>query len=73
MSDFAYTPEEDEIQDLICKVWNKFQELPVQHYRDKHEFLDHIHVLQQIIMVRPVMRMEGTANRVVVPDWDIVE
>jgi hypothetical protein len=65
-----FTPEEHEVMELISEAWNKFQKLPVQHYRDKTEFLSAIHAAQHIIMIRPVMRYEDTTGRLEAPDWD---
>ena len=55
-SDIGFTAEEDELRDMIAEVFNRFESLPREHPSELDEFAHHIHIIQRMVMVRPVRR-----------------
>lgn len=49
-------PLEENIVKDLGEIWSAFLRLPVQHSDDIRDFRDGVHVLQRIIMSRPVQR-----------------
>ena len=49
--------EEKELVLLLNDVYDKYMSLPEQHYQDRNEFVNALHVLQHLIMIRSVRRM----------------
>ena len=52
-------PEESHVIDLITQAFNAYNALPRLHPMDLGEFVRATHVLQNIVMSRPVMREWG--------------
>jgi len=50
------TEEEDVVVNLLAEAWEKFLGLEVLHNSDLREFEQAIHVAQNIIMARSVLR-----------------
>lgn len=50
------TEDEMEIMKMIKRVGKKYCELPVQHRNDPPKFMENIHKLQQLLMIRPTIR-----------------
>lgn len=56
-NDFAgMTEEEMKVFVKLISVWNSYISLPVEHESDQREFQHHFHILQRMIMSRPVRR-----------------
>jgi hypothetical protein len=53
------TDKEREVVMLVGRVWDLFSTLPPQHSMEKDEFCRAVHVCQQIVLCRPVVRTEG--------------
>ena len=49
--------DEKELVLLLNDVYDKYMSLPEQHYQDRSEFVNALHVLQHLIMIRSVRRM----------------
>ena len=55
------TPQEAALADALGEIWNKYLELPVEHYGDQDEFCRYIHILQRQVTSRAgrrAMRVE---------------
>ena len=50
------TDEEKELVLMLNDVYERFMELPEQHHSDKDEFVNALHVLQHLVMIRSVRR-----------------
>lgn len=50
------TEEEKEILYLLNDVYYKYDSLPEQHHSDKGEFVNALHTLQHLVMIRSVRR-----------------
>ena len=50
------TDTEQEIVEMLGRVWNQFLKLPIEHESDIREFQYGIHVLQRQVMCRPTRR-----------------
>lgn len=48
--------QEIDIIMLLENIYQKFSALEEQHYKDKEEFIQALHVLQHLIMIRGVRR-----------------
>ena len=48
------TEEESDVLDALCNAWDKFLELPIIHPDHQTEFRHNLHILQRMIMSRPV-------------------
>ena len=53
------TSEEMEVCNLLGMAYMKFQQLPILHSRDEPEFIQAIHVCQNIILARPALESMG--------------
>ena len=54
-----FTADEKKILSLILEAWNTYDELPVLHFDDRHEFAHAIHAAQNIVISRVVLRDEA--------------
>ena len=52
----ALESQEEKIINTLAEAWNEFVKLKVLHPSDNNEFMAAIHVAQNIIMARPVLR-----------------
>jgi len=50
------TDEEKEIVMMLSDVYEKYAGLPEQHHDDMPEFVNALHVLQHLVMIRSVRR-----------------
>lgn len=53
------TDPERQIVELMAQVWDLFLELPIQHPMHQTEMAMAIHLVQRIVLVRPVERALG--------------
>ncbi len=51
------TEEEIDLLMVMNELYAKFVELPVQHDNDKNEFVEALHRLEHLVMIRPSRRM----------------
>lgn len=50
------TPAEQEILELLVEAHNKYVRLPIQHPDDVKDWVNKLHDLTRVIMVRPTVR-----------------
>lgn len=50
------TDNEGEIMDLLVKAWNKYIELPIQHKSECNEFVEGVHICQNLLAIRIARR-----------------
>ena len=50
------TEEEKEILMMLNDVYDKYSALSVQHHADMDEFVNALHVIQHLVMIRSVRR-----------------
>ena len=50
------TEEEKEILMMLNDVYDKYNALSVQHHADMDEFVNALHVIQHLVMIRSVRR-----------------
>ena len=50
------TDEEKELILMLNDVYERFASLPVQHHSDMDEFVQALHILQHLVMIRCVRR-----------------
>ncbi len=48
--------DEKELVLMLNDVYEKYVSLPVQHHSDRDEFINALHVLQHLVMIRSVRR-----------------
>ena len=51
------TEDEKELIMMLNDVYEKYVGLPVQHHDDMPEFVNALHILQHLVMIRDVRRM----------------
>lgn len=61
--DMKLKKKEDEILLILANAYNKFGDLPILHEADTEDFLRAIHMAQNIVMSRPVMRQINKENK----------
>ena len=56
MEESMMTNEEKEIVLLLNDVYEKYSSLPKQHHSDMDEFVNALHILQHLVMIRGIRR-----------------